>query len=54
LILVIGPVLTFFEAYNLYFLAGRYPLLGEILEPPFPTAGMSPLPNYPPPMPPVF
>ena len=24
---------TFFQAYNLYFLGGRYPLLGEILQP---------------------
>ena len=28
-----GIMGTFFQAYNLYFLGGRYPLLGEILEP---------------------
>jgi hypothetical protein len=47
-ILVLGGVLTFFEAYNLYFLGGRYPLLGDLLEPP------PPPPEYaaPPPEPP--
>ncbi len=28
-----GFVTTFFQAYALYFFAGRYPLLGEVLEP---------------------
>jgi len=32
----IGAVLTFLEAYPLYFLAGRYPLLGELLAAPTP------------------
>ena len=27
----LGTLLTFFESYSIYFLAGRYPLLGEIL-----------------------
>ena len=49
-ILVMGGVLTFFEAYNLYFLGGRYPLLGDLLEP---TYTPPPLPNYPPSMPPA-
>jgi hypothetical protein len=31
--LVAGFIFTFFQAYALYFLGGRYPLLGEILEP---------------------
>ena len=54
----IGTVLTFLESYTLYFLAGRYPMLGELLaaSTPAPTT-VSPLyPNpYPPytPPPPV-
>jgi hypothetical protein len=37
-ILVLGAVLTFFEAYNLYFLGGRYATLGNLLEPPVPAS----------------
>jgi hypothetical protein len=37
-----GAVATFFTAYGLYFLGGRYPLLGDLLEPPT-------LYGYPPP-----
>jgi hypothetical protein len=33
-LLVIGSLHTFFQAYALYFLGGRYPLLGDLLEPP--------------------
>jgi len=33
MVLVAGFIFTFFQAYALYFLGGRYPLLGEILEP---------------------
>ncbi|QEE27605.1 hypothetical protein FTW19_06075 [Terriglobus albidus] len=33
MVLVAGFICTFFQAYALYFLGGRYPLLGEILEP---------------------
>lgn len=33
MMLVAGFIFTFFQAYALYFLGGRYPLLGEILEP---------------------
>ena len=29
-----GCVMTFFQAYGLYFLGGRYQMLGDILEPP--------------------
>ena len=32
MIIGLGSLLTFFEAYSLYFLADRYPLLGELLE----------------------
>lgn len=52
MMLTLGPVLTFFDAYALYFLAGRYPMLGDLLEPPNAQfAAASPLPNQPPPMP---
>jgi len=32
----IGAVVLFFQAYALYFLAGRYPMLGDQLDPPTP------------------
>ena len=44
-----GCVLTFFQAYGLYFLGGRYPRLGDILEPPAPDfAPALPRPDLPP------
>jgi hypothetical protein len=42
---LVGTVFVFTQSYALYFLGGRYPLLGNILEPP-PAA-------YPPPPPPL-
>jgi len=57
LILVIGAVLTFLESYKLYFLSGRYPMLGELLDrstpPPtiYAPPPSYPAPNYPPPPP---
>ncbi|ADW67915.1 DUF7544 domain-containing protein [Granulicella tundricola] len=33
-----GYLLTLLEAYGIYFLGGRYPMLGDILEPPAPPA----------------
>jgi hypothetical protein len=39
-----GVTGTFFQAYALYFLGGRYPLLGEILQP---TPIPPPLPYFP-------
>jgi hypothetical protein len=45
-----GAVHIFYQAYALYFLGGRYPLLGDLLEP---TYTPPPLPNYPPSMPPA-
>ncbi len=33
---IVGTVFVFSQAYALYFLGGRYPLLGDILEPPAP------------------
>jgi hypothetical protein len=46
MIIGFGAILTFLEAYSLYFLAGRYPLLGELL------ARSTPPPQAPPPAPP--
>jgi hypothetical protein len=53
LILIQGCILTFFQAYGLYFLGGRYPLLGSMLEPPPPPelAPLPLLPDLPPAMP---
>lgn len=48
----IGPVFTFLDAYALYFLGGRYPMLGDLLDqstPPPPTPAT--YPAYPPPPP---
>jgi len=57
LLLFLGPVLTFLQAYTLYFLAGRYPLLGDLLqasEPP-PPDYLAPASYLPPsPLPPPF
>lgn len=36
MLLALGPMYTFLDAYALYFLGGRYPLLGNLLEPPAP------------------
>jgi hypothetical protein len=57
-----GSLLTFFQAYALYFLGGRYPLLGDLLDrstpppayaaafpPPQPTSPYQPPPPEPPP-----
>jgi hypothetical protein len=53
-----GCVITFFQAYGLYFLGGRYPLLGDLLDRSTPQpafaypAGFPPTPpQYPPPQP---
>lgn len=52
MLLTVGPVYTFLDAYALYFLAGRYPKLGDLLEPPAPQFIPAPLPpDLPPPMP---
>jgi hypothetical protein len=55
-----GIVLTFLDAYSLYFLGGRYPLLGDLLdrsEPPsidpYAPLGLSPSPGMFPPPPPL-
>jgi len=49
MILGCGTVLTFLESYTLYFLAGRYPLLGSLLERSTPPPTIyTPPPGYPP------
>jgi hypothetical protein len=54
--IVMGALHVFFQAYALYFLAGRYPMLGDLLEPPVPnlpvatTAAPPPLPVILPPL----
>lgn len=46
IILVNGVAVTFLDAYALYFLAGRYPILGDILEPPPPPFVEAPPPPF--------
>ena len=41
-----GPYFTFFEAHTLYFLGGRYPMLGELLEASTPAPPMVAPPYY--------
>jgi hypothetical protein len=55
-IILSGYVLTFIQAYALYFLGGRYPLLGQYLAPYWPAShNPPPPPAYePPPAPPAF
>ena len=48
-IATVGFVMTFNQAYALYFLGGRYPLLGNLLEPPPPVYPYAPTPPTPPP-----
>jgi hypothetical protein len=53
----IGPVFTWMEAYAIYFLGGRYPMLGDMLDlstpPPVAPAFHPYAPAYPPPVPPT-
>jgi hypothetical protein len=56
LIMLVGYILTFLQAYALYFLAGRYPLIGQYLAPYWPATHLPvpPPPAYePPPTPPA-
>jgi hypothetical protein len=48
-IMVLGSLYTFLQAYALYFLGGRYPLLGNYLEPAPPAPEIPP--GYPAPLP---
>jgi hypothetical protein len=47
--LIAGSMHIFFQAHALYFLGGRYPMLGDLLEPPVPT--FSETAPSPPPLP---
>lgn len=51
LMLTIGPVFTLLTAYSLYFLGGRYPLLGDLLDRSTPPLSFYPVayPVYQPP-----
>lgn len=49
--LIIGSVHVFFQAYALYFLGGRYPMLGDMLEPPAPALPYASPQEPPPPIP---
>jgi hypothetical protein len=55
MMLAIGPVLTYMDAYALFFLGGRYPILGDMLDAstPPPAPALYPYPGYAPPVPPV-
>jgi hypothetical protein len=46
-VLVLGCVHMFLQAYATYFLGGRYPLLGDLLDPPAPTT-LEPPPQFEP------
>ena len=43
-IATVGFVMTFHQAYALYFLGGRYPMLGNLIEPPSPVYPYAPPP----------
>jgi hypothetical protein len=47
-----GTLLTFFQAYALYFLGGRYPLLGDLLDRSTPPPAYAYAAAFPPPPPP--
>jgi len=46
--LAIGTVVTFMESYSLYFLGGRYPMLGDLLDRSTPPRPVYPYPPPPP------
>ena len=55
-IAIFGPLFMYFQAYALYFLGGRYPMLGDLLDrstpqPPYAYATGFPPPPYQPPQP---
>jgi hypothetical protein len=47
MMILIGALFTFFEAYTLYFLGGRYPLLGDLLTASTPPPTYTPARAYP-------
>lgn len=44
---VFGTVCTFYIAWGTYYLGGRYPLLGDMLEPPYTLESFTPPPSFP-------
>ncbi|ADV84416.1 DUF7544 domain-containing protein [Terriglobus saanensis] len=42
-----GPITAFFTSWGLYFYGGRYPLLGEMLEPSIAVSTFTPPPSFP-------
>ncbi len=55
-VIIMGTTLTFLESYTLYFLGGRYPMLGDLLDrstPPAAVPSMYPPPGYFMPPPPI-
>ena len=54
MVIGLGTFFTFFEAYGLYFLGGRYPMLGQLLDRSTPPSAPMPPPaayaSYPPPL----
>jgi hypothetical protein len=57
LVFPVGAIITWMDAYAVYFLGGRYPRLGEMIDastPPPPAPALNAyLPAYPPPLPPT-
>jgi hypothetical protein len=56
MMIAVGPVLTYMDAYALFFLGGRYPILGDMLDastPPAAAPAMYSYPGYAPPVPPI-
>jgi hypothetical protein len=49
----LGAVLTFLDAYGLYFLGGRYPMLGDLLDHSTPPPSIAHAASYYPPPPPI-
>ncbi len=49
MMLMIGPIFTFLDAYTLYFLGGRYPMLGDLLDRSTPPPAYAHATGYPPP-----
>jgi hypothetical protein len=48
MMLTIGPIFTFLDAYTLYFLGGRYPMLGDLLDRSTPPPSYAYAAGYPP------
>jgi hypothetical protein len=56
MMIAVGPVLTYMDAYALFFLGGRNPILGDMLDastPPAAAPAMYPYAGYAPPVPPI-